>query len=230
VAQAKQYKLVAKKLQQATLKELWMPEVGFFAQGLDRDNKGERRQIKTLTSNVGLLLNSKILQDLTVHTRKPYVEGIVTTICGPEFMTVAGIRCRALRHKDIPGFVDYHGTDAIWPKETFNIARGLASYGYETLARQLDDRILNSVATSGDFYELFYVEDNGQTWFDHKESIEHFSHKSLANHLSIPEPGQAWVISAVIHIIVNSAHKLLKPKNFEKEILKTFPNITTLNV
>jgi glycogen debranching enzyme len=224
---AKKHRAVAKELQQATLDKLWMPNVQFFAQGLDRDKAGETRQIKTLTSNVGLLLHSRLLQDLPVHRKKLYVESIATTICGPEFITVAGVRCRALKHKDMPGFVDYHGTDAVWPKETFNIARGLAEHGFTALARQLDIRILNSVAEAGDFYELFYVEDNGDIWFDHQESTEHFTHKSPAHHLSIPEPGQAWVISAVIHIVMKSNLAPDKPASFENNILKTFPPIQT---
>jgi glycogen debranching enzyme len=210
---AKDHRSIAKKLQQATLEELWMSDKAFFAQGLDRNKAGETRQIKTLTSNVGLLLQSRILLDLPTQTRKLYVESIVRTICGPEFVTVAGIRCRALKHKAMPGYVDYHGTDAVWPKETFDIARGLTMH----------DCILNSVAAAGDFYELFYVEDNGETWFDHEKSVEYFSHKSPTHHFSIPEPGQAWVISAFIHIVLNSKDDLNDPKGFEKDILKAFP-------
>jgi glycogen debranching enzyme len=222
---AKQHRAVAKELQHATLEQLWMPDKQFFAQGIDRNNAGEARQIKTLTSNVGLLLQSRLLQDLPARTRKLYVESIVATICGPEFLAEAGIRCRALQHKDIPGFIDYHGTAAVWPKETFNIAQGLVEHGFKSLAQQLTNRILRSVSVSGDFYELFYVEDTGEAWFDHSAAIEHFSHKYPAHHLSIPEPGQAWVISAVINIVVNSNAAPNKLTNFEKRILEAIPKL-----
>lgn len=222
---AERHRAVAKNLQHATIQQLWMPDRQFFAQGLDRNKAGESRQIKTLTSNVGLLLQSRLLQDLPAHQRKLYVESIVTTICGPEFVTEAGIRCRALQHKHIPGFVDYHGTDAVWPKETFNIARGLATHGFTSLAQQLNNRILRSVTMAGDFYELFYVEDSGEVWFDHKASVEHFTRKSPAHHLAIPEPGQAWVISSVIHIVSSPKIGPNKPAGFEKRILETFPEI-----
>jgi glycogen debranching enzyme len=225
---SKEYAALAKELQRATLERLWMPDTHFFAQGLDRDSNGKTRQIKTLTSNVGLLLQSRLLQDLPVLKRKMYVEGIVATICGPEFVTEAGIRCRALRHKDIPGFVDYHGTDAVWPKETFNIAQGLEEHGFTVLADQLKDRILRSVATAGDFYELFYVDDNGKAWLDHTASVKHFSHNSLAHPLAIPEPGQAWVISAIIHIVTNSNVTSNKSSNFEKSILESFPKLESI--
>jgi len=216
---AKQHRTMAEQLQAATLEQLWMPNEHFFAQGLDRDELGASRQIKTLTSNVGLLLQSRILSDLPARKRKMYVKGIVSTICGPEFMTAAGIRCRALRHKDIPGFVDYHGTDAVWPKDTFNIAQGLLSHDYTHLANRLNNCILTSITESGDFYELFYVGDDGTAWLDQAASVRHFTQKYPNHHLPVPEPGQAWAISAFVHIVRSTNVLSKRPTRFEKRLL-----------
>ena len=133
----------------------------------------------------------------------------------------------AVRHKNIPGFVDYHGTNAVWPKETFNIAQGLAGHGYHGLASQLSQRIIRAVTAAGEFYELFYVEDDGRVWFDHATEVEYFSHKSPGQHLSIPEPGQAWVVSAVTHILLAGKAKKTssKPSSFEVAILSTVPKL-----
>jgi glycogen debranching enzyme len=218
------YRDLARDIQQATLEQLWMPDSQFFAQGLDRDEtNGSTRQIKTLTSNAGLLLYSQLLKDLPDDIRRNYCEGIIKTICGPEFLTEAGIRCRALRHKTIPGFVDYHGTYAVWPKETFDIASGLLQHGYAHLAQQLNNRILNSVEVAGDFYELFYVEDDGTVWYDPVASVAYFSKKFPTNPLPVPEPGQAWVISAVINILSNRDAPLGEETDFGRSL--RIPNV-----
>jgi hypothetical protein len=152
-------------------------------------------------------------------------------ICSSEFLTESGIRCRALRHKDIPGFVDYHGTYTVWPKETFDVANGLLQHGYAHLANQFTNRILRSVEIAGDFYELFYVEDDGKVWYDSTAALDHFSKKSPADYLPIPEPGQAWVISAVLSILSNrdelSNHKV---DTFEKQLLQTIPEVYPLKM
>jgi glycogen debranching enzyme len=224
----KHYRALAQEVQEATLAQLWMPESQFFAQGLDRDTKGAARQIKTLTSNGGLLLHSQLLVDLPEDTRRIYCEGIIKTICGPQFLTEAGIRCRALQYKNMPGFVDYHGTYAVWPKETFDIAGALIQHGYTHLAQQLTNRILRSIEMAGDFYELFYVEDDGKVWYDHTAAVEHFSKKSPIHPLSIPEPGQAWVISAVLAILSNAGKPLGPIDDFEKHILQAIPKVHPL--
>lgn len=226
--QAERYNALAKEVQRATLTQLWMPKTQFFAQGLDRDETGSTRQIRTLTSNAGLLLQGRLLQDLPDDSRHMYCEGIIKTICSSEFLTDAGIRCRALRHKNIPGFPDYHGTYAVWPKETFDIASGMFQHGYTQLANQLTNRILHSVEMAGDFYELFYAEDTGEIWYDQAASMKHFRKKSPTHHLSVPEPGQAWVISAVLGILDNRDESIKPANSFEQKLLDTIPKIYPL--
>jgi glycogen debranching enzyme len=224
------YRKLALELQKATIELLWMPDLQFFAQGLDRDEQALTRQIKTLTSNGALLLQSQLLKDLPVDIRRPYVEAIATVIYSADFLTEAGIRCRALRHKDIPGFTDYHGVRAVWPKETFDIANGLMSHGFVHLAEQLNNRILRSVELAGDFYELFYVEDDGEIWYDNVASVEHFSKKSATDYLPVPEPGQAWVISSVLHILSNKITPINPVGGFESHIIQSMPKIYPLDL
>jgi glycogen debranching enzyme len=219
------YRKIASELQGLTLELLWMPEQNFFAQGLDRDEQGSMRQIKTLTSNGALLLQSQLLKDLSVEIKVPYVEAIATTIYSDDFLTEAGVRCRALRHKDIPDFIDYHGVHAVWPKETFDIANGLLNHGYYHLAEQLNNRVLRSIELAGDFFELFYVEDNGEIWYDNAASVKHFSKKSPSDHLPVPEPGQAWAISAVLSILGNKIEPLKTVDDFEDSLFKNMPKV-----
>jgi glycogen debranching enzyme len=197
-SRANEYNRLAEDVQRATLEKLWMAEDQCFAQGLGTDSSGQERQIDTLTSNAGLLLDSDLLTDLPDETRALYVEGLVSVILSEQFRTAAGLRCRAIRHSGLPGYIDYHGSHVIWPRETFAIARGLERHGYQQEARELYATIITAVQTAGAFYEFFYAEDDGTVWYDPARAIEHFSILNSGRPLDIPEPGQAWTISAAI--------------------------------
>src|SRR4029079_11002660 len=128
----------------------------FFAQGLAVAANGKERLRNNLTSNGALLLDSRLLNDLPKQESKHYAAGVKAMILGPEFRTKVGIRCRAVRHSSLLPFVDYHGSYAVWPKETFDIARGLERFGYKREATALHADIVRAIQKAGDFYELFY--------------------------------------------------------------------------
>jgi glycogen debranching enzyme len=196
---AGEFKLLASDIQRSTIAKLWLPGLRFFAQGLGVDSNGQERLLDTLTSNGALLLDSRLLADLPKDESHKYVEGIIATIMGPEFRTEAGIRCRATRHAHMPGYADYHGTYAVWPKETFDIAQGLERFGYREKADQLYGDIIHAVRESGEFYEFFYVDLDGKVWYDGTAAMLHFSALNGDREpLPIPEPGQAWTIAAAI--------------------------------
>jgi glycogen debranching enzyme len=199
-----EFSILAGDIRHNTIARLWMPDVRFFAQGLATDQNGQERQLDTLTSNAGLLLDSHLLTDLPEDEMRHYTEGIVATITGPEFRTEVGIRCRAKRHAGIPGYADYHGSYAVWPKETFDIAEGLEHLGYRQEAADLYGDIVQAVQKSGEFYEFYYVDTDGTVWYDATTAMLHFVERSNGNFLPTPEPGQAWTIAAAI----TSSHKL----------------------
>lgn len=201
---SEEFAIMAGNIRGSTIAKLWMPDERFFAQGLAIDHNGQERQIDTLTSNAGLLLDSNLLTDLPEDEMRYFTEGIIATIMGLEFRTEAGLRCRAVRHADIPGYPDYHGSYAVWPKETFDIAEGLERLGFREHAAELYKNIVHAVQKSGEFYEFYYVETDGTVWYDATEAMQHFAQKSGGNHLPTPEPGQAWTIAAAI----TSSHKL----------------------
>lgn len=219
---------LAQLVQKNTLQKLWMPERSFFAQGLDRDQNGETRQIDTLASNAGVLLESRLLADLPDEKAQPYVQGIVKIIAGPEFLTSVGIRSRALSHKALPGIVDYHGSYTVWPKETYDIAKGLRQFQFHHLTEQIENRILRGVVLAGGFYEFFYVESNGEVRYDRDEISRYYGQKSPGEALPVPEPGQAWTIAAVLGILQQRAKlQAEEPINqFESSVLANITNIT----
>lgn len=198
--EAEDWRSLATQLQKNTLEKLWMPESGFFAQGLDRDGQGNPRQIATLTSNAAALLDSQLLMDLPDSQRQNYLAFIVRTITGPDFLTDAGVRLRALRHVDLINFADYHGAQVSWPKETYDIAKGLRRHGRTNEATDLERRIAQAVLRSGEFYEFYFVNRDGKVKYNYR--LEHpdepeFHTFGAAN---TPEPGQAWSLSAFLGI------------------------------
>ncbi len=97
-------------------RDFWMPARDFFAVALD----GRKRQVDSLTSNVGHLLWSGIVDD-------DKIEPVVRHLMGPAFFSGWGIRTMA---EGEGGYnpLEYHdGT--VWPHDTSFIAAGLARCG-----------------------------------------------------------------------------------------------------
>lgn len=189
----------ARDLQQRVLDTMWMESSLFFSMGLDRDEHGEWRQIDTLSSNAGLLLDSQLLLDLPSDVRERYVRPIVSRLMSGEFLTDVGVRCRSLSAAQIIDFPDYHGSFAIWPKETNDVMRGMLRHGYQGEATELANRTLESIVSHDEFYEFFYVDEHGHVRFPTDElHSELFKWDSRMSH---PEPGQTWTISAFINAL-----------------------------
>ena len=213
---------MATELQRQTIQLLWMESEQFFAQGITFDSTGNSELIATITSTGAALLDSRLIHDLPADKAAPYIHGIVRHIFSPELLTSCGIRCRATRHRNLLNFIDYHGCNTVWPKETYDIAKGLRRSGLPHLAQSLEDRIRSSIAHASDFYEFFYVDYDGTVWYDRDRAIEHFGAMSPGHMLPVPETGQAWTISAVERIIAERAttNNIPVPTAFEKKALQ----------
>jgi hypothetical protein len=198
----------AKKLQQTVIDMFWMNDGTGFAMGIDRDENWQPRQIQTLSSSQGVLLDSRLLLDLDEDRRRHAVEVIVKSIMSDNFLTDAGIRCRANEHSSLVDFADYHGSQAVWAKETYDISKGLRRQGMPRVAAQLDARLLNMINISGAHYEFLYVVPSGDVDYNPKnlatlEQTENLDGIIAAT--NIPDLGQAWTISASL-AVKNSLH------------------------
>lgn len=194
-AEARRWLATARRLRAATLRVMWMPEHAYFAQGVDRDPRsGQVRRLDSLASDAAAVLDSALLDGLSPSRRRRMVRGIVARICGPDFLTDCGVRCRARSQDHLIGFADYHGSRAVWPKETVDIARGLRRQGYPLLAEQLEVRVINAVAVQGSDCEFFYVDHAGRMLRSHGRGA---SIVDICG-TNVPEPTQAWTVSAVI--------------------------------
>lgn len=191
----------ATALRDSAIEHLWMEDVGMFAMGIDFHN-GKPRQIKTPSSNSGLMLDSEILLHPHPEQRERFraiAKGIAATIMSTDFLTLAGIRCRALSATDLIDYPDYHGSYVVWPKETAAIGRGMFRHGFTEHGDKLMQSVKASVGEYG-FREFFYVDNDGNI-LDPQDPNSTFvicSDPKLREQMSHSEKNQAWTISAAL--------------------------------
>ncbi len=199
---AEKLKAAAAQLRDRTIELTWQPQRKYFALGVDYTQEGKLRVIKTTTANPASLLNSNFFGRLPGEKKRDYVSAIVQNIMGPEFLTDAGIRSRALSEANLIPFWDYHGSYVSWPKETYDIAKGLRRQGFPKLARQLENRVLNVVHKNRGYPEFLYVDPRGRVLGSSCNAHRH-THSILIRSTNVPESIQAWTVSAVIAILAS---------------------------
>ena len=114
----------ASVLKQRFNKDFWIEDRQFFALALD----GAKRKVDSLTSNIGHLLWSGIVEDDKV----PHV---VRHLMGPRLFSGWGVRTMA---EGDAGYnpIEYHN-GTVWPHDNSIIAAGLWRYGYRKEAAAL---------------------------------------------------------------------------------------------
>lgn len=229
------YRQIAFELREVTLSLLWQEDRQYFSLGTDYDAEGNIRPITTLTANPAALLDSKIFDDLPENERQRYITAIAKEIMSYEFLTNAGIRSRALSAAHLIHSWDYHGSFVSWPKETYDIAKGLRRQGLPALARQLENRLLNVVLKHRQYPEFVYVDGWGRILDSTPQKHSH-GNVVIVNSTNNPERVQAWTVSAILAITSNRATSALRlgprPKQaqwqmeLEKNILHTIPRVS----
>lgn len=229
-----EFKKRAQTLRERAIALLWSPLENYFALGIDHAEDGNLRTIATKTANPAALLDSMFFDDLEPKTRKLYVEAIIRVIMSDDFLTDAGIRSRALSQTGVIAFWDYHGSYVCWPKETYDIAKGLRRQGFPDLAVQLENRILNVVRKSGTYPEFVYVDGQGRVLMG-EQALRGREDVLLIDSTNKPERVQAWTVSAVLAILADHIHGLtgMLEQNtweytLEKELLKSMRIIAAL--
>ncbi len=213
--EAMSWQTASKSIADSTIKKFWMEDKKFFAAAIDKDNNGHDRQLRTLQSDAGWMLNSDIFDHLPTAERNKYVSAIVKELFSGDFLTDAGIRSRALQYADTLNVADYHGSLVSWPIDTYMIAQGLRKQGLPKLAKQLESRILNTVNMSGDNYEFYYVQPDGKVLLDLEAAKnKRPTSKDLPTQMN-PESGIAWTVAATFMI---KLHNGQKPVNTEATI------------
>jgi glycogen debranching enzyme len=111
--------------------DFWVADGGFFAFALD----GAKRQVRTLTSNVGHLLWSGIVEDARV-------DALVGHLMGDSLFSGWGVRTLGAGQ---PAYnpIEYHN-GTVWPHDNAFIAAGLARYGRRDEANRIAVAMLDA--------------------------------------------------------------------------------------
>jgi glycogen debranching enzyme len=121
----------AAELKRRFNEDFWVAERGFFALGLD----GKKRQIDSLTSNIGHLLWSGIAEE-------DKAQRCVEHLMSDALFSGWGIRTMA-QGEGSYNPIGYH-VGTVWPHDTSFIAWGLRRYGYRTEAARLSRATLEA--------------------------------------------------------------------------------------
>jgi len=114
----------AAELKQKFNRDFWIPEKQFFALALD----GQKRKVDSLTSNVGHLLWSGIVDE-------DKAQACARHLVGPRLFSGWGVRTMA---DDEAGYnpIGYH-VGTVWPFDNSMVALGLRNYGFKKEAAQV---------------------------------------------------------------------------------------------
>ena len=114
----------AAELKQKFNRDFWIPGKQFFALALD----GQKRKVDSLTSNLGHLLWSGIVDE-------DKAEACARRLVGPQLFSGWGVRTMA---DDQGGYnpIGYH-VGTVWPFDNSLVALGLRNYGFKKEAAQI---------------------------------------------------------------------------------------------
>jgi glycogen debranching enzyme len=121
----------AAELKRRFNEDFWLPERQFFALALD----GKKRKVDSLTSNIGHLLWSRIVEE----DKAP---ALARHLMSPKLFSGWGIRTMA---EGEAGYnpIEYHN-GTVWPHDSAFVAAGLARYGFREEASRIVEAMLQA--------------------------------------------------------------------------------------
>jgi glycogen debranching enzyme len=185
---------VASSLQVALIEKFWLGDN--FALALERDGSGKSIQMKSIASNQGRLLDSKIIsgQEFT-----KYRQAIATAVTDSTLLGESGLRTLSNAHLAYrPG--GYH-TGSAWPFDGVLVARGLLKQGFNNESVLIQRKTQVAIESSGGYPEFFrgdwpasdlinrYIHDVKS--FDAAKNAERFNRVAQP-----PQIIQGWTVAA----------------------------------
>ena len=205
----------AAKLRQTIIELFWSEDKGgYFVLGTDRDDRGRLRQLKIRTSNMGHVLNSRLLEDNSPESNRMR-DALIRQLTSPELLTPSGIRTLAsdeIRFR--PGA--YHN-GSIWLWDTHHIAKGIRRHGYDDLADEIDRRLLHVVATTRIFPEYVRGVDSDIPSINTRTIVLWDETRQRKNQIEQPpQEVQAWTVAAILAIKKRLARRGIFPDQIQK--------------
>jgi glycogen debranching enzyme len=192
----------AEQIRGAVLEEFWLEDErgGYLALGTERNETGSLRPLAVRTSNMGHVLNSRLLEHADRKTAAR-VKALIRTLFSAEMLAPAGIRtlsCRGRRF--LPGA--YH-CGSVWLWDNRHISRGLDRHGYHGLAADLDRRVFQVGNDSRIFPEFVRGGGKGEPLLNERivelwERRDHYSSVYRVERLA--QEIQAWSVEAILSV------------------------------
>ena len=197
--------LRAETLKKTILEKFWVEDKqkgGYFALGTDRDSSGNVRQLRIRTSNMGHVLNSRLLIGTMPDIQRKR-ELVIRHLFSPEMLNVSGIRTLASDEVRFRPCAYHNGS--VWPWDTHYIANGLRRHSYYKQADDLDKRILFTVKSAGMFPEYVSGGNEPAPSTNSRTLVVYDEVHQKDNRVEQPpQEVQAWTVSAVI----DAEHKM----------------------
>lgn len=190
--------IYADRLRGVLLHRFWVEDArgGYFALGSDRDEQGNLRLLTVRTSNMGHLLNSRLLDgsEATLQAKK---EALVKTLWAPDLLHSGGIRTLAMGENRFRP-TSYHN-GSVWPWDTFYISLGLERQGFKRQAQDLRRRLKGVLRITKRFPEFISGAEGSSPILptrrirvlDTRYGFEHFIEQP-------PQEIQAWTVAAAV--------------------------------
>lgn len=204
--QASKLEHEAERLRQQVLKAFWVEDGdgGYFALATDRAANGTIRQLQVKTSNMGHLLNSRILDgdDPNIVMMR---DAIVAELFSPALLCWSGLRTMANTEKAFREGGYHTGTS--WLKDTQFISDGLERHGNNGLAWELRKRIWRTMMVTNKCPE-FVRGGNAEGVEMNKREVYvwNTTHKILHLFEQPDQEIQAWTVSAILANKYRYAH------------------------
>jgi glycogen debranching enzyme len=194
----------AAKLERAVEEHLWVddPGGGFYAIGVDRDpDTGEPRPLETRASNMGWLLDSRLL-DPPEHAERR--KRIVDLLLSDEFLAEGGIRTLSAREERFRPRAYHNGN--VWGCDNYLISLGMAARGFADEARELQGRLAASCRTTHRFPEFVAGGAPGSELIAKRIVDVYDSRNDRVNRVEQPpQEIQGWTVAAMVAIENSSA-------------------------
>lgn len=200
----------AEILKQTILDIFWTEDRGgYFVLGTDRDDDGSLRQLKIRTSNMGHVLNSRLLEDgdpAITHKR----QSIMQHLMSPEMLNISGIRTLASdEYRFRPGA---YQNGSVWLWDTHYIATGMRRHGYDNEASELDNRTLKVIEATHSFPEYVRGDDADTPSVNERMVTVWDSNHSRINKVEQPpQEVQAWTVASILAIKKKRAAEAILP-------------------
>lgn len=190
----------AKRLKKTIFDVFWVQDERgeYFALGTDRDVAGKLRPLKVRASNMGHVLNSRLLDGKDPKLVQ-YKEALIETLFAKDMLNVSGVR--TLSEKENRYRPDSYHNGSVWPWDTFYISLGLKRQDYHQLANDLWQRLEHVFKVTKKFPEFVSGENTLEPIVpnrlvevrDTKYRFKHFTEQP-------PQEIQAWSVATAVAV------------------------------